>query len=352
MLVCPECGFQNTPGTTFCASPTSPKHPGPCGAFLDWEGLEERQSEDATIVQPGRTGPASTAGRVAVVAVLAPTEVEVDPGAEATIDVRVRNLGSVVDKFVLALDGPPAGWSVIEPAALPMFPASEGTATITFRPPRSWQVPAGPTRFRLRVSSSAQPGTFTMADGVVAVGGFSSLSGLVVPQTSRHNSGAEHRVMVENAGNEPVSLTFDARDPDEVLHLGIDPTFVTVDPGATATVVLRVRALRPLGGSVAQPRPFTVTATAHGREALPLSGTFVQEPVAAPAPAPAPAPTVRRAPAPPPEPRPQPPVKRRSCLGFLFKLLLVLILLVVIAGAAAYFAGVRIASDGSIIWPS
>ena len=239
MLVCPECGFQNTPGTTFCASPTSPKHPGPCGAFLDWAGFDREQVEDPTIVAPGRTGPASTAGRVAVVAVLAPTEVAVDPGAEATIEVRVRNLGSVVDKFVLGIEGPPAGWSVIEPAALPMFPASEGTATVTFRPPRSWQVSAGPARFRLRVSSSAQPGTFTMADGVVAVGAFSSLSGRVVPQTSRHTSGAEHRVMVENAGNQPVSLTFDARDPDEVLHLGIDPTFVTVDPGATATVVLR-----------------------------------------------------------------------------------------------------------------
>ena len=58
-----------------------------------------------TLVQPGRTGPASTAGRVAVVAVLSPTEVAVDPGGEATIEVRVRNLGSVVDKFVLALEG-------------------------------------------------------------------------------------------------------------------------------------------------------------------------------------------------------------------------------------------------------
>ena len=94
--------------------------------------------------------------------------------------------------------------------------------------------------------------------------------------------------MVENAGNEPVSLTFDARDPDEVLHLGIDPTFVTVDPGATATVVLRVRALRPLGGSVAQPRPFTVTATAHGgRAASPQRPRSCQEP-APPRPAPAP----------------------------------------------------------------
>ena len=45
-------------------------------------------------------------------------------------------------------------------------------------------------------------------------------------------------------------------------------------------------------------------------------------------------------------------MKRRSCLGFLFKLFLVLVLLVVVAGVAAYFAGVRIASDGTIIWPS
>ena len=170
-----------------------------------------------------------------------------------------------------------------------------------------------------------------MADGVVAVGAFSSLSGRVVPQTSRHSGGAEHRVMVENAGNEPVSLTFDARDPDEVLHLGIDPTFVTVDPGATATVVLRVRALRPLGGSVAQPRPFTVTATAHGgrgaspqrarssrsRPPRPLRPCSRSDARAVP-------------PAPPPEPRPEPPVKRRSCLGFLFKLFLVLVLLVVV----------------------
>ena len=105
MLVCPECGFQNAPGTTFCAGPTSPKHPGPCGAFLDWEGLDDRQPVDPAVVAPGRAGPGPTAGRVAVVAVISPTDVAVDPGGEATIEARVRNLGSVVDKFALALEG-------------------------------------------------------------------------------------------------------------------------------------------------------------------------------------------------------------------------------------------------------
>ncbi|MEA2702346.1 MAG: hypothetical protein QOD63_291 [Actinomycetota bacterium] len=350
MLVCPECGFQNAPGTTFCTNPTSPNHPGPCGAFLDWAGFEREQEQGgAAAPLTGRPESAPAAGRVAVVAVISPTEVEVEPGREATIGVRVRNLGSVVDKFVLALEGPPAEWSMVEPATLALFPDTEGMAAVMLRPPRSWQVPAGPARFRLRVSSSAQPGTFTMVDGVVVVGAFSSLDGRVVPQTSRGTGGAEHRVMVENSGNESVSLTFAASDPDEVLQLGINPTFVTVDPGATATVVVQVRATRALGGPVAQPRQFTVEVTTHGGEQLPLTATFVQEPIATPAPAAAPRPAPA---APPPQPWAERPPKRRSCLGTLVKLFLVLVLLLVAAAVAAYLAGVRIASDGSVIWPT
>ena len=351
MLVCPECGYQNAPGTTFCANPTSPNHPGPCGAFLDWAAFEREQQQAPAAPLASQPGVPASAGRVEVVAVISPTEVEVEPGREATIHVRVRNLGSVVDRFILGLEGPPAEWSTLEPATLALFPDTEGVAAVKLRPPRSWQVPAGPARFRLRVSSSAQPGTFTMADGVVVLGAFSSLAGRVVPQTSRGSGGAEHRVMVENSGNEPVSLTLAASDPDEVLQIGINPTFVTVDPGATATVVVQVRASRALGGPVAQPRQFTVAATTHGGEQLPLTATFVQEPVAAPAPAAAAAP--RPAPAaPPPQQWAQSPPKRRSCLGTLVKLFLVLVVLLVAAGVAAYLLGVRIASDGSIVWPS
>lgn len=45
-----------------------------------------------------------------------------------TCEIRVRNLGTIVDRFQFELHGHPGQWSLIEPATLSLFPDAEGSA--------------------------------------------------------------------------------------------------------------------------------------------------------------------------------------------------------------------------------
>src|SRR6187549_3021738 len=81
----------------------------------------------------------------------------VNPGEETTASIRVRNIGQVVDQFTLSVLGDAQPWSTIVPPSLSLFPGAEGSATITFRPPKNAEIPAGPLPFGIRVDSNGDP---------------------------------------------------------------------------------------------------------------------------------------------------------------------------------------------------
>src|SRR5439155_21565284 len=81
---------------------------------------------------------------------LAGGPVQVEPGSQATAEIRVRNTGSVVDLFTFEVLGDAKPWSTLEPATFSLFPGAEETARITFSPPRSSQVAAGQIPFAVR----------------------------------------------------------------------------------------------------------------------------------------------------------------------------------------------------------
>jgi hypothetical protein len=79
--------------------------------------------------------------------------VAVEPGAEAVVDLQLRNTGAVVDEFTFDILGDTAAWTTVDPATLSLFPGAEGTARIVFRPPRAATTPAGAIRYGLRARS-------------------------------------------------------------------------------------------------------------------------------------------------------------------------------------------------------
>ena len=104
----------------------------------------------------------------------------------ATVEVRVRNTGTVVDEFTLDVLGDAAGWAAVEPPVLSLFPGAEGTANVVFRPPR-----VGDDARRARAVRAPRP----LARGPrrvggrggdsVEVGAFLDPFAELVPRTSR-----------------------------------------------------------------------------------------------------------------------------------------------------------------------
>ncbi|MEP6695604.1 MAG: hypothetical protein ABJA34_01860, partial [Pseudonocardiales bacterium] len=227
-----------------------------------------------------------TARQVDVASALSPTQLGAEPAGEATCEIRIRNLGTVVDRFQLELQGAPGPWSLIEPASVSLFPDTESTAVLRFRPPRSPQVPAGPTRFRVKATSSTAPEVFSLVDGIVDVAPYTALEARIMPHTSSGPHGAEHRLIVDNQGNAPVRVMLEASDPDGALDLRVDPPLLTVGSGATAVSTVAVVPLQLLAGPTVQPRPFAVQVQGPGAQELSVPALFVHEPAPPPAPAP------------------------------------------------------------------
>ena len=46
------------------------------------------------------------------------------PGGEATLELRLRNTGTVVDEFSLSVLGDAAGWASVEPPTISLFPGA------------------------------------------------------------------------------------------------------------------------------------------------------------------------------------------------------------------------------------
>ncbi|MDQ3107441.1 MAG: hypothetical protein M3Q68_06500, partial [Actinomycetota bacterium] len=60
-----------------------------------------------------------------VTASLQSTSVAVTPGSEATVEVRVRNTGQIVDVLHVEVVGDAAAWAVVEPPSVSLFPGND-----------------------------------------------------------------------------------------------------------------------------------------------------------------------------------------------------------------------------------
>lgn len=207
--------------------------------------------------------------------------VAVEPGAQVSCELRLRNTGTVVDQFTFTVRGEAAAWASVEPPTLSLFPDAEGTARVTFQPSRSTDVGAGPVPFAVRAASREDPGGAAVVEGVVEVLPFADTGAELVPRTSRGRQWARHDLAFDNRGNQPLVVRLAASDPDGLLAFQISPSVLEVPPGTAAFAVVKVRARTPLWRGSAQTIPFQVTATPAGGQPITVDGSMQQLPMIA-----------------------------------------------------------------------
>lgn len=319
---CPECGHPNDVGNDFCVK---------CGNYLEWPDAESdrpikstsvggpnsRSEADTEVVAQTTASPPSDAGhsrnpgseaeraeqgsrsavapgkaktpqkstgdergrvkRVGVMADISPTKLSVEVGEEAIIELRVRNKGSVVDRYSIRVQGAPAAWASIEPETLNVYPNSEADlATITFNPPRSPDTAAGKTPFKVKVISSQDPSVAATAGGILEIAPFEDLTAEISPQSSRGRRAGGHKVTVVNSGNAAVRTKLSATDPDNRLRFKLQSDEVSISPGMSSTAAIRLRARKWMWTGMPQTIPFKVLVQPEGVVPLKVDGQFVQ----------------------------------------------------------------------------
>lgn len=300
---CPQCGYANRPGAVFCEGPAAGDDV--CGTYLVWDQTPDtpppavRPAAPApalTPPPPASTAPAGAATdaaqppRTAVQVGLSLAEPAVEPGREVTCTIRVRNVGSIVDRFVLDVGGAAAAWSILDPVELSLYPGTEGTAALRLSPPRSSEVPAGFAPLVVRATSTSDASVQAVSEAAVEIRPFLVVQATLVPRTSNGSSGAVLRLAVQNSGNRPVELAAHGTDPDDLLGVTVEPPVLRVNPGQTTTAAVRLTARRPVPPGPAQPRPFTVQLEGPPGAEWNAAGVFLQEPEPPRPPAPDPSP--------------------------------------------------------------
>ncbi|MCI0346132.1 MAG: hypothetical protein L0221_11925, partial [Chloroflexi bacterium] len=144
---------------------------------------------------------------MSVLATIEPAELQVEPGSEATLVVRVRNRGSIVDRFDVTVVGPTSKWATVDQPSLRLFPDKEGEARVTFRPPRAPTPAADTYPFGISVRAASDADATAVEEGRVSVAPFVQLTTEIVPQTSRGSRSGSHEVTVHNVGNAVAEIT-------------------------------------------------------------------------------------------------------------------------------------------------
>jgi hypothetical protein len=208
---------------------------------------------------------------------LSAKSLEVAPGGTATCTVTVKNTGAVVDQFTIDILGDPAAWTVAEPSDLSLFPGAEGTASVTFRPPRAADTPTGELPFGIRARSKEDPAGSAVEEGVLVVGAYLDTFAELVPRTSRGSRGATHEVAVDNRGNSRLNADVTAGDPDQLLRFDVDPPGLVVDPGTAGFARVRVKPAKRFWRGQPKTRPFKVAVAGEGGPPILLDGSLLQE---------------------------------------------------------------------------
>src|SRR5947209_6837649 len=201
----------------------------------------------------------------------------VQPGGETSCEIRVRNSGTVVDQFTLEVLGDAAGWAIVEPSTLSLFPGAEATARIRFKPPKIWSVPAKAIPFAVRVRSHEDARASMVEEGVVEVGAFQDTFAELIPRTSRGGYSARAQLALDNRGNTRVNARLTAADPDRKLNFAISPPGLVAEPGLATFARVRLSPRQRFLLGPIRTLPYKVFVHQDGQPPLAVDGAMIQQ---------------------------------------------------------------------------
>lgn len=226
---------------------------------------------------PRREVPGRVAGRVAVAVFLPTPEIQVEPPNVVTCEIRVKNIGALVDRFTLTVEGPAAQWATVDPPSLNLYPESEpAIALLSFQPPRAPNTPPGPAPFVVRATSREDPSVSETAAGVLVVDPYVEVTTTLVPVSSRGKKGALHELNLRNRGNGFIDASLSAGDPDNQLGFAVHPPVLSVNPGDYEIARVQVAPLRKKWLGPPQLRTFVVEGEIENGPPIRVDGRHEQ----------------------------------------------------------------------------
>lgn len=200
---------------------------------------------------------------------LSETHTQVMPGHTVRIKVNVRNVGSVVETYNIAILGPANAWVQPVPNEISLFPGDEGSVTIMVRPPKSSTLTAGRYVVGVKATSQVRWTERTVAEFTVDVEPYHTFKSLFARSTMDMRKRAQTYVQVTNDGNSTVEFNLSVIDPDGRLKVKCEKEDLVLKPGEPTWVNVTVKGHVKLFG---RPRTGNLVSTV-----TPLRDTLLAE---------------------------------------------------------------------------
>ncbi|MEF9907163.1 hydrolase [Streptomyces sp. P9-A2] len=207
---------------------------------------------------------------------LEPASTTVDPGGSATVRLRVRNTGDVVDEYRFEPVGDLAPWARVEPQSLRLYPGTTGTVEVSFAPPRTSDAAAGPHPYAVRITPTEHPEATTVPEGNVTVTPFTEVRAELVPPVVKGRLRGRPKLAVDNLGNTRVTASLSGSDNGDQLSFDLDPGNVQIEPGRAVFVKARLKPREIIWFGSKQERPYALAVQRSGVDPQSVDGTFVQ----------------------------------------------------------------------------
>lgn len=183
---------------------------------------------------------------------LSSTDVPIEPGKTAQLDITVTNKQSIEDLVAIELEGIDLEWYALPVPSLTLEPGASKSARVIFRVGRSSDVVAGTYPFLVRVRGM-DSGEVGVQQAALQVKPFSALQLDLEPKratSTLFNRAPLFELQITNLGNREETLDLYGTEPEDQCAFEFEKDRVTVAPGASVVVQLAVEPKsRPLVGS-------------------------------------------------------------------------------------------------------
>lgn len=208
----------------------------------------EQDTAQVKIETPASPPPVSrtallTSGNAPVAISFAPNPLVLEAGGQATLQVDIVHMGSLVEHYRLVLEGLPAEWVTVPGHELQLMPGTAGAFTLSLHPPRRWSSTAGTHRFTLHILSRTREGEVAAGEGTLTLRPFDDFAVDLHPTVVRLPGTAEFTI--HQRGNAPASFSVTARDEEGALQFNPPEKPLTIRPGHKEKVTITLSALAP-----------------------------------------------------------------------------------------------------------
>jgi uncharacterized membrane protein len=211
-------------------------------------------------VQPRPVPKAITAERIRVS--LTPADLQVNAGLVPAVAIlQMQNLGQIVDKFLVEVEGLDETWYSRSASSIALMPQATNQVQITFQPPKQKGVREGIYPFGITVRSQTVQGEATTVLGRLQILPAIDFKVTVRPYRISARRKATLRVNLTNTGVSDIKFSIEATDLEEGLNFKFKNDNPTVAAWNSIDVPVVARPKR--GALVGERKRYDITITAR-----------------------------------------------------------------------------------------